>query len=408
MTGASEQRAGKDYLMTLKDNRGYTLAEMIIAMGIFVIVMVAAGEAFKTVLHQGGQQSRLAETQIGNIVGLELLRSDLQNAGYGLPWAFRSAPLASAYTEITADDSNMPISATFWEAGKSPRTFNDATGGVPRAVQSGNTTFNLSDGVGSKYLVIKSLAAAPGVTQKKWITVTYSDTDKHQSDWGAGQRAFAANSVERVIVMRGAFNEGVPTRELQVIDGVFAVPFKEYTTLTLPHSSGDVFQVYGVEPSVDPRMPFNRADYYVSRPANISPACAPGTGVLYKAVANQTTGYKEMPLLDCVADMQVVYGLGPVGSPNVNLHQTTVPLPANPADAAKAIREQVKEIRLYILAHEGRKDRTFSYPSQQVEVGEDFGGGLQGRMFNLETLIGTGWRNYRWKVYTIVARPKNT
>ena len=408
MTGASEQRAGKDYLMTLKDNRGYTLAEMIIAMGIFVIVMVAAGEAFKTVLHQGGQQSRLAETQIGNIVGLELLRSDLQNAGYGLPWAFRSAPLTSAYTEITADDSNMPISATFWEAGKSPRTFNDATGGVPRAVQSGNTTFNLSDGVGSKYLVVKSLAAAPGGTQKKWVTVTYSDTARQQSDWGAGQRAFAADSVERVIVMRGAFNEGVPTRELQVIDGVFAVPFKEYTTLTLPHSSGDVFQVYGVEPSVDPRMPFNRADYYVSRPASISPACAPGTGVLYKAVANQTTGYKEMPLLDCVADMQVVYGLGPVGSPNVNLHQTTVPVAANPADAAKAIREQVKEIRLYILAHEGRKDRTFSYPSQQVEVGEDFGGGLQGRMFNLETLIGTDWRNYRWKVYTIVARPKNT
>ena len=150
-------------------------------------------------------------------------------------------------------------------------------------------------------------------------------------------------------------------------------------------------------------MPFNRADYYVSRPANISPACAPSTGVLYKAVANQTTGYTEMPLLDCVADMQVVYGIGPVGSPDVNLHQSTLP----GTGTAKDIREQLKEIRLYILAHEGRKDSSFKYPDEEIEVGEDFGAGLKGRVFNLDDLIGDGWRNYRWKVYTIVARPKN-
>ena len=234
MKGKSPHRPGKDYLMILKDSRGYTLTEMIIAMAIFVIVMMVANKGFQTMLTHVGQQSKLSETQIGNVIGLELLRSDLQNAGYGLPWTLQDTPSAS-YTEMTNDDHTMP--ATAWEALKSPMTYNDAPG-APRFVQSGNTTFNAGVGGGSQYLVIKSLSVAPWATQKKWITVTYGTTTKTASNWGSAERAFAANSTERVIVVRSTFVSGVPIRELQVNDGVFAAPFNEYTTLTQPHSSG--------------------------------------------------------------------------------------------------------------------------------------------------------------------------
>jgi len=397
-------------LVMLKNNRGYTLPELIIVMAIFIVVMMVTSQGFKTILTQVGQQSKLMETDIGSVVGLELLRSDLQNAGYGLPWAFQADPLSTKYVEVAESDNvapNMPFSATFWETGTTPRTYNDAGLGVPRAVQSGNTTFNKDDAdIGSKYLVLKSLSVSAGDTPKKWVSATYDQAGKTQSSWNTAERSFdtAADATERVIVVRNVFTDGIPTRQLQVSPGgVFASTFKNYTTLAQPHSSGDVFLVYGVDAATDLRMPFNRADYYVRRPSPPPPACAPNTGVLYKAVLNHTSGFTEIPLLDCVADMQVVYGFGPVKSTEVNQHETTLP----GSGTAQDIREQLKEIRLYILAQTGRKDTGYTHPNSTITVGESFSGSLKGRNFDLADLIGPGWSNYRWKVYTIVVRPQN-
>lgn len=395
------QQATKGSLM-LKGKQGYTLVELIVVMAIFVAVIIVASGGFEVVLRQVGQQSKLMETNIGNVVGLELFRSDLQNAGYGLPWGL--TPGASLnYTEVTESEPGMPMTATFWPTGQSPRTYNDASAGMPRAVQSGNTTFNLKDGVGSQYLVLKSLSAASSTagTQKKWVTVTYSDTGKSESTWNNAERDFI--DTERVMVLRNTFIDGVSSRQLQVNGGVYSSLFSNYTTLTLPHSSGDVFQVYGVDAGTDPRMPFNRADYYVSRPATAPPACAPNTGILYKAVLKQSSGFTEIPLMECVADMQVVYGIGSAGSTEVNFHQTTLP----GTGTAQEIRQQLKEIRVYVLAHQGKSDSGYNHPVSQITVGESFGGPLLGRTFDLPSQIGTGWANYRWKVYSIVVRPQN-
>ncbi len=406
MTGAEE-------LPMLKRNKGYSLVELIVVIAIFVTVLIVVSSGFKTVLTQVGQQSKQMETDIGNVVGLEIFRSDLQNAGYGLPWAFQSTPAAAKYTEATSSDDGGPVSAAIWSAGQSPRTYNDAGvgTGIPRAVQSGPTTFN----GGSQYLVIKSLIAATSAdgTQKKSVNVTYNDTGRHTTVWGDASRDFntADGATERVIALRNTFIDRVPSRQLQVDgSGNFSAYFKQnkYTSLTLPHSSGDAFEVYGIDPGTEPRMPFNRADYYVATPAAPSPACAPHTGVLYKAVLNQAAngGFSAIPLLDCVADMQVVYGIGEPGSREVNLHQQGLP----GTGSAQDIRERLKEIRVYILAHTGKKDSLYTFPSQTVDVGEKFGGDaspLNGRTFDLDARIGGDWRNYRWKLYTIVVRPQN-
>ena len=68
--------------------------------------------------------------------------------------------------------------------------------------------------------------------------------------------------------------------------------------------------VYGID-NVIPVRPFNRAEYYIDNTA-VPQRCAPNTGVLVKAVvAHDAAGTTPtlLPLLDCVADMQVVYGL---------------------------------------------------------------------------------------------------
>jgi hypothetical protein len=66
---------------------------------------------------------------------------------------------------------------------------------------------------------------------------------------------------------------------------------------------------------------------------------------------------------------------------------------------AAQIRNQVKEIQVYILSHEGQMDAAYTYPNPTILVGPT---AALGRTFNLGTN-----RNYRWKVYTLVVRPNN-
>jgi len=75
------------------------------------------------------------------------------------------------------------------------------------------------------------------------------------------------------------------------------------------------------------------------------------------------------------------------------------------AMTAQTIREQVKQIRVYILAHEGQREGTYEYPSTTVELGGDVG---LVTTFDLKAKIGDpDYEYYRWKLYTIVVTPNN-
>lgn len=385
--------------MIYENKQGYTLIELIIVMAIFMTVIMISSAAFERIVYQSSQQSKSVETQIEGIVGLEIMRADLQQAGFGLPWSFAAG---TAYQEAV----------TSTVVGVDPSTFNDGLGvslpgNPPRAFASGNSTFNSGADGASNYLVIKSILAAANGTSKKWTTVSYDkDNVRTRKQWGATDRDFTSN--ERVIIVKNSLTSTPVTRELAVPPGGgFSGTFAPYSSPAI-HHSGDTFEIYGVDPDTDLRMPFNRADYYISKPDNMPATCASqGVGILYKAIVNQGDGkFSKMPLLDCVADMQVVYGLDASGNgmsySDPNYHTSDI----SGYDAAK-IRDELKEIRVYILAQEGKKDRFYNYPSPTVEVGEKFGGMLKGRDFNLALHIGADYKQYRWKVYTIVIRPKN-
>jgi hypothetical protein len=138
-------------------------------------------------------------------------------------------------------------------------------------------------------------------------------------------------------------------------------------------------------------------------------ACAPNTGILYKATMNHNDegSLFELPLIDCVADMQVIYRLDTNNDGSIDSTVNDIS-----GLTAQQIRDRVKEIRVYILSHEGQSDSSFTYRPTPINphlvtVGE-FG---LGRTFNLETTIGTTpgreWNHYRWKVSTLVVKPRN-
>lgn len=383
----------------MKREEGFTLVELLVTMVIFVLFMIAATTVFTGMLTQFKQQTRLAETNIEGIVGLEIMRQDIEGAGYGLAW-------------------NGLI--TYSEAAADPFSLNDAPTDVPRAmVSKNNATFSGSNAIfdGTDYLVIRSVTVARNPASDKWTLL--SAASPYVKTWEtAGETNPVSENLQpadRVIVISPNGTTNNP-RQLIVNGSAFYTAFSGVTAAVwrpTPSAVEETRLVYGVDDKNNLRMPFNRADYFIRKydsSVDIAPRrCAPNTGVLEKAVVKHSDGsFTYLPLLECVADMQVIYGLDQDNDgrfdPNGGVDSYSDDLTGL---TAGDIREDVKQVRVYVLAHEGQKDTTFTYPASTVSLGVDVSTTL-GSTFNLATAIGNPeYKHYRWKLYTIIVTPNN-
>jgi prepilin-type N-terminal cleavage/methylation domain-containing protein len=354
-----------------KKQGGFSLIELLVVIAIFAIVIIMSSDTFTIILRQTGQEVGVVGSQIDNIIGLNIMLSDIEHAGYGLPWLFQST-------------------INYSEAASAPASnYNNSPSNPPKAIIAGNNAgYNNSD-----YLVIRSTVVGTSDAAQRW---TYIIQGQNPKVWDSAMLNLSNGN--RIIVIKPKVDAN--TQNQLVMDG--ATFFTQFNSSNFPagFSPQEVaqrFLIYGVDPDTNLRMPFNRADYYVSA-SNMPASCAPNTGVLYKATVNHSNGQlNEMPLIDCVADMQVIFRLDTDSDGVVNSQSNDIS-----AFTAQQIREQVKEVRVYILAHEGKRDQYYTHSPSVITVGEY---GL-GRDFDLAANIGTGWQNYRWKVYTLVAKPR--
>ena len=171
-------------------------------------------------------------------------------------------------------------------------------------------------------------------------------------------------------------------------------------------SQHDRYVAYGVGPQ-QPARPFNRADYYVKRVANTTALrCAPGTGTLFKGVANHAdNNFTRYAVMDCVANVQIAYRLDTNGDgipdETRNELEDTSGTPLTPLQ----IKERVKEIQVYLLAHEGGSDKSYKQSGNgKVVVGPDTTVGFE---VDLAALAGADWARYRWKTYTLFIKPRS-
>lgn len=435
-----------------KEIKGFSLIELLLAMAMFMVVLLISASAFESVMKISSGVTKSAQTQMEGIVGLEILRKDLNATGYGLPWGFQTTPDPTTYLEADLGSDN-PI------VGVSADDFNDAppnsstatpTPAVPRAVVLGSvpSTQNpiyagtgANSNPGSDYLVIKSAAVAFNASVGKWGYVNYSGNqtanNSYISKWNTAEDLTAndvvithtntfsgANQAQHVLAMQDAANFSY---RLSATDaaGNFLPAHINY----MP--SGNIVDPFGVKinnekviayairsfdaSSTDTiRMPFNRADYYVKRTATTMPSrCNPGTGIFYKAVIINSMdssggGRTEYPLLDCVGDMQVMFDMQDPNDANKTMTVDTLA-----TLTAEDIRTRLKAIRVYLLVQEGGKDKSYSYPysdsNNVISVSDDRTPSL-GRTFKVSDMVsffGPEWNKYRWKVYSVVGQPYN-
>lgn len=440
----------------MPNNKGFTLIEMLITMVLVIVVIMITGAAFESILKSSGRLVASEESNIEGVIGLEMFRYDLQQAGYGIP------------------DTFTPPIPTYIEAAFAPADkCNDAPSGVPRPfaswdsltgatdtnaevstseTASDDASFSVLDG--TDYLAVKATTVGRSKAAKKWTYQNYSGAPgeafsaKIPNVWPNSEDNF--KSGDRVIVLkRGFLDDGSITNTLIFNNNGTGNP-DIYWSDTVTSSLSDNFRpgltdathyLYGVDDG-ELGMPFNRADFFVARPAtasSIPTACAANTGILYKATVNHADGklnYK--PLLDCVANMQVVFGWD-VNSDGIitesSAYGATVSVSGTASGAdikaimldATKIRKTLKYIKVYIMAQNGRKDVNFQNTdiimnnTFSVVVGDanTSASNTTTSLYNSASnvsitkgytaadLTAKGWLNYRWKIYRIVVKPKN-
>jgi prepilin-type N-terminal cleavage/methylation domain-containing protein len=350
-----------------KGRSGFTLIEVIITIVILFVVLDAVMLFFLNVMAEFRRQGKITETGIETVIGLEVLRKDVEGAGYGLPWNHIPNYLESK--SLTALNDNALPSA-------------------PRPIINSDA----SGADGSDILVVKSVSVGTDDACRKWTTLQQGDIKR---TWGDASLNF------------------LPTDRVLVLGTGTSVATQRYYEGTTTYNSTSGFApgpaavrlIHGLTDGPAPRMPFNRAEYFIDT-TSVPALCAPGTGVLVKSViANGPEpggGVRGplLPLLDCVRDFQIAFGVDTTGlSPAVDCVVGAI------ADNTAAfIRGHLRDVRISILAQEGARDASYTHPEANIFVGYAGDNTLSpvGVTRDMSTLS-----NYRWKVYNLVVRPSS-
>ncbi|WP_035587879.1 prepilin-type N-terminal cleavage/methylation domain-containing protein [Hippea jasoniae] len=334
------------------NKKGLTLVELLVVMVIFVLVIAAVSQSFIYVLRHQARQVGIAENNINSLVGLNILRKDIEMAGFGLPYVLDN------YNEAVDDSKYSP----------NPTTFNDAPNNPPRPFVSDNG----SGPNNSDVLVIKSTVASLNDYVRNWGYLTkYKYIPLNQSD------EISDTYFSEIDLNRFRF-----------------IGYNKKSSFQYP-SGQRIFLAFGIS-SQQPRMPFNRADYFLYLPSTMPSRCASGTYELYRANINQADGKRNnpQPLLDCILDFQVAFGVYDKNSNKIIWKQVMT-------DDAAAQRSNLKQVRVFIVQQIGKYDPNFYYDDSTIAVGDDRTGVL-----NVDHLT-EKQRHYRWKTIELVVNPLN-
>lgn len=427
----------------MANEKGFSIIEFIVTMALLLVVFAAAFSIFVPVARRSKIEGGNVETQIEGVIGLELLRKDIVHAGAGLPWVLNGADFSEA-------------------VGADPDGFNDDKTPIddpPRPLILKNAITTAGLGMNSSdYLVIKSQLVATPITPdgtnyqdnpagEKW---SYVNPDGTTRTWNSADDDLTAT--DRVIVVQPV--TGTAEMVLAVDAAASNKFWTTYNAASMPvayRPTGNAASyIFGIDSATDPRMPFNRADYYLSS-NNVPSKCAPGTGTLVKRVLRQDNGQfgKELPLLDCVAAFQIVFGIDNTFADNLPQRNCLTNDPAtvtingmpvfdttfSPADAE---RSTMREVRVYILVQEGTFDMEYNFKNfttgTSILVGEndpndcdapgttpanqscDCASGADavvGQLFDMATLppdpiVTRNWtyNKFRWRVYKLTIKPE--
>lgn len=386
----------------MMNEKGMTLVELMVSLVVMLIIVAAAGSGYLKLMGGFNVQGKIAESYMEKLTGLELLRFDIEMAGYGL---FHNPPLPPPPGGFAYQEADEPDSVSGLH---NPEVFNDAPGGVPRAFVAAEDNTGLG---GSDVMVIKSSIASYNDTTSKWAYIYENAGAGELRSWGGSMdfknsdRFIALDSNEKPTT-----GDSTPFKRLK-LNSSNQWYFDPGSNMPVPPNSHN-YIAYGIgTTATTPRMPFNRVDYYLGDFPTYRPSrCYDGTYTLYRSniVNDSANGGRRKgwelnpkapePLFDCVMDFQVIYWMDN-GNMLIEAGEGKGYLGAA---TPEEIRNQLREVRVYILYHEGGRDE--SYTASQISIEDEFHD--PPKIYDPST-FGPGATHYRWQLARIVVKPNN-
>ena len=337
--------------------KGFTIIELLVTMVIIFVVLGGAYVAFINLLKGFKRESKSIETQVETSVALELLRLDVEHAGYG----------------IGEDQGDLPVEVDNIDTSASDTLYPNKDRLIVRSVLNNTNQSTIS------WALIDcstSFTKVAGDGISSGTSVVFL---------GAGNREFVAN---------GTYDEG----------NASACPGAGFY-ITVPYDSSVA--------SGCATQYCNQIIYVLSNSQNLS-TCHPNTRNLLRAVG----GSAGNPLINCVADWEVRFDIDRDGDGSVDVYDgyfndgsgsQDLDLDDDGSVTAMEIRNGLKKVNLYVLVQEGGRDPNYIFTNtvscttsaSGACVQVDTGAG------NIDLSLPTDYQNYRWKVLKLFVKPMN-
>ncbi len=378
-----------------KNVRGITIIELLIVLILFSVVMAGLYSAYTVQLKQAMTEYKLSQSEMEFQIGKNILERDLAMVGFGM---------ADDYTGFQNPPNNIikPLEAT--NGGGAEDTLTLRGTGLGRGSRASQAW---------TYTVSSTPSTTAGF--KEW-TVDVSGAqvrDARETPVVGDRIVYIEPNLKKILYM--------DSTQGQVVNGdtqkYWLFPYVGTSTQSPYPNPMDVGVVaYGLHTA--PTSTLGNADfpYYeviYSLSTGTVAYCAPDTKTLMRVEKKKTAGEVPQPLMNCVLDFQVAFGLDTNEDGSIDCWDNGGAVEMAGYTLA-ALKARLKQIKAYVLLQQGARDSKYRYIGTETGLNENqiligdpqltaCGGGVVGRTVTLTE----DQRQYRWKVIRISASPRN-
>jgi prepilin-type N-terminal cleavage/methylation domain-containing protein len=346
--------------------KGVTLTELLVVLAIFSIVIAGVYAVYVTQVKHTTREHRVAESEMELDIIKNFMERDIAMAGYGL--ADDYSPCTFAPTAVSATDGNPDILTLM----------GTALGSLSRGAQS-------------------------------WSYITSDDISPPTfKTWGDAREDIQGG--DRIIYIE-------PNTKSLLTSGGCPDPTAWRFTYTPPPSSPTtvrgnlVYGLYNYSAGItEATQPYYAVRYYIG--SGTSPStCAGGTNSLLRAESRTSAAPSSGdPVLDCVRDLQVAFGLDTNDDGDIDCWDNGGTRTATYTDI-RDFRKRLKQVRVYMLVQIGRRDPDREVYTAGVDdtfrVGDASLVACDGGTVGWDVTLTAEQRWYRWRVVSLSITPRN-
>ncbi len=353
----------------ITDIRGITLIEILVSLAISFIILSGIYVAYTTQVKHMGREYKIAEADMELGIAKGIMEREITMAGYGL---------AEDYDyDGDGDQDFSPTAVSATNSSVAPDTI---------------TLMGTALGMGSRQ--------AQEWTYMANTTPTFRTWGDAREDLGIGDRVVVIEpSTKKLLAQQVA---GV-WQWLYVFTGACCNINTRVGSIAFANPAlGNL--LYGLQDAADPQatQPFYAVRYSLGDtvPSTLPSTCATGTQNLLRAESRTTVAPAGgEPLLNCVLDLQVAFGLDTDENGAIDFWDNGGVL-AGGYDA-KTLNKRLKQVRVYLLVQLGKQDPDYTNPLASIRVGDT------SLTIGRDVPLTAEQRRFRWRVISLNITPRN-